>query len=560
MKLRKADFLRNPVYALPLYSLVLAATLYFAYFHPISGLGLYDDDFWYIPPQIGANFQAILGWIHVGFTKFDHGRPIHIALAALLPWIGQFWGNLTGMYLLAFLIQCANAFLFFSLLRKYHLELTAWIAPFFLLLIPVDTNRLYLTYSFVVQTAMTFALIGHLLLSRRKLILGYLAGLFTLWTYQSFFFIFALLPILDAREQAKRKKWLRLLPHLLICLAILIPSLLLQYLSRDDYLVHVKHFSGSEILFRFAVSITAGPWTVFHGTLYRIGENLKSPITFGGAGAITIIAIYLIDRDKTSDHWSAYGERVACAILLMMATYLSAPFVDFHYPPTMLVTRATTIHSAALIGGAILFGTFFEYLILQSQRIKILQFATVVLLGISLSSLMSEGRRVHADYTLAWSIQRQFWTKMREALERPLQDQTFAIVDARTLPKAKYINAYTLATFPTFNNFFQSQGPRTPRVYVWTLNIPSFIASLDFNNGKPITRASDLLWFPYIKPDLDPCRLFIFQFPAKDLSTAPEQIDSMTLNPSLICKHRIQGELPHWELTQTGRFVGLPAN
>ncbi|MBK8551299.1 MAG: hypothetical protein IPL53_09680 [Ignavibacteria bacterium] len=194
---------RESVYAF----LLLAIVNWISHFLYFMRFGLYEDDFANVGIYLGVKFPHLIDVITNRLSGWIQGHPFAF-LPVLFTYIGELFGGLHFLYVIAFLIVTLNAFLLYKILKKvfpvsYILAITGALA---FSLYPPDTTKLYLLHAFVLQMAITFFLTAALLYLNNKKTLAYITIMFAIFTYESPFMLFFGVPFLKVSGTRNSEK------------------------------------------------------------------------------------------------------------------------------------------------------------------------------------------------------------------------------------------------------------------------------------------------------------------------------------------------------------------
>lgn len=146
---------------------------------------LYEDDWYFYSTYYNSCPNAISTALGQ-FTEFLQGRPFFFSFTVALSCSSG--GKLWVSYLIGAVIFSVNMLLLFLILRRYFHGMTAVLAVLLYIIQPWDTTQAYFTHIMSAQLALTFALLGFVLLISRYFILYAVATLFSLFCYEGAFF------------------------------------------------------------------------------------------------------------------------------------------------------------------------------------------------------------------------------------------------------------------------------------------------------------------------------------------------------------------------------------
>jgi len=79
----------------------VAITAFVAHFWRITSLGLYEDDYFAIAPNLGMPISGLWRLLIFFFQIWPQGRPLNHFLPAALASVGSSFGGLEGVYAVA---------------------------------------------------------------------------------------------------------------------------------------------------------------------------------------------------------------------------------------------------------------------------------------------------------------------------------------------------------------------------------------------------------------------------------------------------------------------------
>jgi hypothetical protein len=141
------------------------------------------------------------------------------------------------------------------------------------------------------------------------------------------------------------------------------------------------------------------------------------------------------------------------------------------YPFTLTVSaneisgRASRVHTAAIIGGSILFACLCCAFLLLASTNKKQRLATMPLAGL-LALLLGFGLTVQQDYVLGWQYQRAFWSDVVKHCP-DMADGTAILVETTNLKSPRQIEAHSWSTPVVLNSIyrFPKSWKSVPRAY-----------------------------------------------------------------------------------------------
>jgi hypothetical protein len=127
----------------------LATVIWVAQFLYASGFALYQDDYARIPFMIGADAREFAAQLWQGLTHPPAGLPLHEPVIYTYALLGAQLGPLWGVYVVAFLVDLATAWVFYLIARRLlGQEMVALAAALAFVLFPADATRTWLTSAY----------------------------------------------------------------------------------------------------------------------------------------------------------------------------------------------------------------------------------------------------------------------------------------------------------------------------------------------------------------------------------------------------------------------------
>jgi hypothetical protein len=481
--------------------LTLAGVVWVAHFLHFRSLGLYEDDYAHISEQLSWRLIDLIRYLRVAVT-WPQGRPLHF----LLPHIGAFMaghlGALNAAYVLAFLVEVANAFLFYLLLRRMGLESTAWLGGLAFGLFPADTTHSFLLHALGIHTSLTFLLIAsHLYLSGEK-IPAYVMSAGSLLTYESAYMPFLVVPLLVLPWG--RGKLPEILRHLAVWIGILLIAVMLRSLMGEGRIEAATSASNAVLSAgaQTAASLVIGPvvslgligygpaWILFHWSnaltlVFLVSAPFFAWMLFTGPGNPGEAAATAQGRVRVRIPWRESARRnvrgsdhlvnLLIASIALLSLAYGASFT--HYPPTALYGRMTSVHAAAALGGGLFFacacGMLLQFASTARRRILV-----TVLLALYLSVLLAYRFAIQLDFVQAWKNEKAVWTQVAP-LVPDVTDGTMVMVLNHDLPTTRFIRTNSWADPIMLAQLYEfpKEWRRPPRLFVlppdWTKSIVS---------------------------------------------------------------------------------------
>ena len=440
----------------------IAFTVFISRFLFLNKFGLYEDDYYNIPPYLNIPAGDLLELIKLNLTNWLQGRPL-----SFLPYIFSLTGfsvaGIPGLYLISFLINTINGFLVYLILKNIISEphVFALSGALMFCLFPSDTSRTLLIHSYLYQMSVMFFLIAAYLYLKNYKLISYFIVLLCLFSFESMFILFFAVPFLQKIKPPGFKK--KYYIHILVLVSFLFLSFLYRKFTGET---RVEEFTGNiaDYIFKSAVSFFTGPFVNLYLLLRAPVATMKNIdlISFSLITVFLLLTIFIlwniksVGSDERRTEVINFGsgklkfqfnctssERLKECIKLIPISllFISLGYVlSFtHYPPTAVTGRLTSVHIPAAFGVSLLFAlcvTSFSN-ILTGERQKVI-WAGIVSFYISV--LVGYGLVIQSDFVKSWENQRNFWTRVIE-LCPDLNDNTLILVNNsnRKLPSTVYI-------------------------------------------------------------------------------------------------------------------------
>lgn len=414
--------------------------------------GLYEDDYWRIPPAMEARWGELWTWLTNLVLNYGHtqGRPLHDGLIQLFAWIGAHLGGMLGMFVLAFVIVAANSILFLAVLRRAELpEHVAIPAAFAFALFPADTTQAFLTHSFGIQPSLGFLLLGtYLYLSgRRKVAHVVAAG--SLFCYETIYPLWLGIPLLEREWNGRWRRHAAL--HSGVFALVVSGAVLLRSVAGEE---RVHLLKSEAVRQRLMHNIVEGPVVALSSYWHKFREGIGSLNAeywwvLAVAAAAVFSALSVIElppwpgfraraseaalrrkkkRGKKKPEVQPRGVRgrprdplafISQAVQIRAVRLVAASLVllALAYPFTATVDarttfgRGTRVHVAAAVGASLLIGLIWSALLRISARLKCALLA-VLAATVYFIGLVGAGLEVQGEYARSWRVQQEAWTQI----------------------------------------------------------------------------------------------------------------------------------------------------
>jgi len=475
------------------HALALVVLTYLAHFLLSGSFGLYEDDYWSIAPWLGQPWSALGKLVVTCFETWPQGRPLNHCLPPLLAALGYRLDGLPGIYLLGFIGLSINVLLVYRVAWLLFGSASAFLAGFFYVLYPADTTREFLTHCGHIQPAMTFFLLGALLLLREKPVryLAYPVAFLSLLSYETAYLLFIFFPLLQARP-TRRYLW-RLLGHGILCALTLLFVAVVRLQSGEVRMVSVTSNAADSLhimlispFLGFATSaaqfVRVLPIAVHHLDLFGLGIalavaalagvcfKLAAPVT--QAGFPTQPSPTAPAQSSHSGFFRAFLTEcgpaplgyMAVLLLLWLASYLAS---FLHFPPTIQVGRLTSVHAAAAFPASLLLTQLCLWAFAAARHRPKLRLLGQILIASYCGLLGAYTFQIQQGYAAAWAAEKSFWSQVF-ALCPELQAGVTVIVQGQRSSTSPYIDAFNIEaqwiSSIIFNhrNSFDDAGHRPP--------------------------------------------------------------------------------------------------
>lgn len=449
----------------------LLAVLTFAlYFFRMRGFGLYEDDYFFVGSFIGDSGSEIYSNTVKCLKEMPQGRPLAFLFPAIITYFGvSLTDDLVVVYSIGALFCLANAFLVYTILRKWISLASALVGAMIFLLSPADTTKILLTHNLILQPSLFCALLGITFYTRQSkiyLLPAYIFGAMTLLFYESGILVFLFAPFFVINNKNSFIK--RLLAHIgLIALTIICFSLL-RASHGESRMNDIIAGSKLDLIFR----IVTGPFigiggslaAMIYGTLKGIQKALVIeilPILIAGTGFIlwlmkyfsgakskpelekvvvvtpfflrNILAKLRILPAKTREVFegSSFSIQFPAYILFVGALMIPAAYLlaFTHYPPVTLSGRLTSVHLAATVAWAVFAGGSLEFLLTSEIKKNLKQFL-IAATGVIMIFWSSYAIYLQDGFYTVWSGQKIFWKEVT-ALTPDLDENTVVVFEKK---------------------------------------------------------------------------------------------------------------------------------
>jgi hypothetical protein len=487
---------------------LLAVITFLSHFWYFRSFGIYEDDWAYVP-------RMFWPWAQIGrqiiaeFINWPQGRPLHFALPLAIGGLNAKWGGLPGIYLGGYLIVVTNILLFYYLAKRCLPGVVAVAGALTFCLFPADTTKLYINCFHSFQTSLTFLLLASLChLSGRRL-LSYFLITGALLTYETAFWPFAAVPLLQL--QWNKGGFRRLARHVLILGVIFAAISIFRLYSGEPQLAGLwKARDFWWQLFKDAVAMGDGPMVSIGLTLVRPLTAIRGMSWDVGvlAAAVFLLSLFLLWREPLPQPAGAAlpgtkeigFKRIAWAIVIpeslreplkvglvgLILISLSYALSFHHFPLDSLAgLNSGCAHVAATFGMALLGSSLSTVLLLwaQAHRKKIW---AVLGLALFFSLLAGFHVLVQKDFVRGWAYTKQFWGNVLKLCPDATEGTLIFVEDHGGVLFPDYIclHSWNHQVIPTTIFHFPERWGNPPRL---------FTVLKDWRN-KTFVQGENIMW------------------------------------------------------------------
>lgn len=447
---------------------LLLLSLFYIARHLLHGsFGFYEDDYSLVVRGMAASWSEVSAYAFNLPERFAHqGRPLQHGPVMLLGYVSGLMGGRLAAYWLAYLIVSVNIVLAYLLFYRLKGGLFALLAGLAYTLFSADTTQAFLYHAFGLQPALTFLLLAMHAYLEGRTALSYILGLGSLLTYESAYPVFLAAPLLLTPWDRTWRR--RAIAHILVVVILLIVLVGLRSIAGEG---RISDLSGIELVtvpirqtligpvaalgsfvirplqalqdldFRVGViSVIAGLmigvaiWASVRASRGPGSMSGQEKAGSGGSAGQTIREKGKVEVDSLRWPWM----RLLATGLVMLA--LAYP-LTFTVRPYALSGRDTRVHFAAVLGAAIVLGSFTSHLLARRSHAR-WSAAGLIVLSTVLGLHVGFGLIVQRDYRRAWDLQQQFWSSLVDSIA-DVEDGTLAFVEPSGLFDTQYIDANT---------------------------------------------------------------------------------------------------------------------
>ncbi len=404
-------------------ALLLVATAMVGNFLYFRGFGLYEDDWYYVPPVFGAAvMQRPFLWYLYDLLKgmirtLPDGRSLQEFDIYLAEYTAAKLASLHALYVIAAILYCVAAVLMYYTLRLRFPKRFALLASLIFVLSPLTTIRQFLNGILGFAPGFCCLFLSLAFFNRRRNVAAYLMAILALLTYEPLYLPFLAAPFFR-RGRRPRWEWVK---HAGICLGILGMYLFMRLHSgevrmagaaesgRLKDLVHILQFAGfyfvhsfDSYLYAFYVAIKERPFDAFFYAAL-LAPPLFAALRHNTANPPRLMTSRYLRRARL--WWWLWRVILPGVVLTGLAYGLSYFLLHDYALISRFVGRDTRISLAACFGSSILIAGIISLALEYSCRLyaKILVRS---LIGVFLLSLFVYSFVIQNDYVDQWQYDR----------------------------------------------------------------------------------------------------------------------------------------------------------
>jgi hypothetical protein len=424
-------------------------------------MGLIGDNWWFFSHLNEGTFLETQ-------LKENPSRPL-VAYFWSMIWT-VFGLNIPAYYIINSFIQWISAFVLFLMLRRFFLwsHTAAFVAAALFLLYPSDTARVYLA-TLSTRVATLFAICGAFLWlysfmkqykNRILNLLGLIFMLVALLAYETFFILFALLPLMLAKL-----RWLG--PRTWIRQSAALYIMVLCYLAFRIWIaiqisIQQTHYYTSIILTPewFGSQLSATPSaTIWKGWLYlfKVFIDFSPMVSITLVFAVTPLLLFVIVWLQRRDQDNGFNIRDSIKIIgfgaiLVTAAILPVAISNFSIPHAVGSLDGRLLHNASLGHAFIIVGfVSLSSGIATNKQTQITIRNSIYATLLSIALIGSIG--VQRLYAQSWSSQLRIIDSLHEHVPSFLDNSAIVLLDVPSGPyNIKFYNTYTQLTRMYYSN------------------------------------------------------------------------------------------------------------
>ncbi len=478
---------------------ILAFIGYFLFF---KQFGLYEDDYEFVVLPMNASFSGMLSYAKHILLTFPLGRPLGTIVPYYISYFSYNFFGFNGLYIIGALIVTTNVLLLFNLIKRRFDFTIAFLGALSFLFFPADTTKGLLIHIFQLQISLMYSIIACHLYLEKKRILAFIIASLSLVSYESPYLIFLFVPFLSELNFSKQTFFI-FCKHCLISVSIFILLFILRKLFEEPRVGNIQSTASLRNIF---FSLITGPLTSFYSFIaVPIKSLLNITESYIIVVPVAVIVIGLLFLFRNNFNFSEEKPKfilknnnkgfhlsidipenlkkplmaVGIGVIMLIGSYL---FAFTHYPPKTIIGRRTSVHLAASVASAFIFGGLGQIILYTfSFYTKKIQF---ILLGLYISLLAGNGFFIQKDFIASWSNQQHFWDQVLD-LCPDINENTNILIERSQLEDTRYIYTHSWAIPMILENLYEF-----PKTWV----APPKVIVLDKSLDNEITERNDSLF------------------------------------------------------------------
>ncbi len=509
---------------------ILAALAFVACYLRFLEFGLYEDDlnqtrFWTYTP--GRMWEYVLDL----FARGAGGRPVGLTFLRAGFWAGYSIGGIPILYLMGFAVFAANAFLTFKIVKAIAPASIALLAAMMFVFYPADALKFTIVRGLAVQPSLTFGLGAILCFIYGRNIIAYILSVLALAVYEFGFLPFLLAPFFIL-EGWRAKIW-TVARHAVLAGAVLGGVILVRLQFATGHLDDLTPLSKAELINRFFVAWTTGPWTSLNAFITMPRAFFRD---FEQWHLIIVLFVLVLSWASLRAFWTEpdqiakpveatpkktwserfdalFGEKNATLLILIgIAAWIvgySMAVSESRFPPDKVFGRTTSVHTGATFGVAL---TFAGLVWLVSDGVRRLGLnprnVVVPVVAAYLAVLGGFQGVVQSKVIQSWELQQTVWRQIMAQVE-DWRDGTVVIVGYDRAPNTRYVYTQSWATQVIAENsfYFPKEWKQPPTIVFY----PQLRYYSEVRNGELWLRYRP--WFE--KQPVDPEKLIYLSVSGK---------------------------------------------
>ncbi len=474
---------------------------YITYFLFFKRFGLYEDDYEFVVLPMNASFSGMLDYAKHIMLTFPLGRPLGTIVPYYISYISYNLFGFHGLYIVGAFIVTINVILLYNLLKKRFDLSLAFFGALFFLFFPADTTKGLLIHIYQLQVSLMYSLLACHVYLNRKFVWAFVLASMSLISYESPYLIFLFVPFLFEFNFSKRTIII-FIKHCVVSVIIFVFLFIIRKYFEEP---RVGDIESPTLLRNVLLSFITGPLTSIYSFIFVPVKALlnirESFIIVIPVFIVVALLLFFLRKDfvisnakigfGAEEDVKGYHLRldipeslkkplmaVGIGGLMLIGSYL---FAFTHYPPKTLIGRGTSVHLAASVAAAILFGGLGQLFIYGMNFF--FKKAHYAIIALYIALLAGNGIFIQKDYITSWTNQRYFWKQVLE-LCPDLNENTNIILARDQLSETEYIYTHSWAVPMVLDNLF---------VFPESWNYTPKVIILDKPFNKEITERNDSL-------------------------------------------------------------------